>query len=193
MKNLNVKNLLALASVLLLVFVVVNQFSRSPERTAPAERQSRKARKGKPPTELDSLLVNLLEPKALTTREDGRNIFRYGPPPAPETPPPPPGPTPEEIQRRREQQQRRLAAQQNARPATPPKAVPPSIDFKFLGSFGPEGRLLAVFSNGEEILDVFEGEVFLEKFIVRKIGMESVTIGFVGFEDEQVEVIEVGS
>mgnify|MGYP005844091913 CR=1 FL=1 len=72
------------------------------------------------------------------------------------------------------------------------KKEPPNFTYKYLGFFGPVERKLAVFSDGKDIIDLFEGEILAEKFILKKIGYESVTIGFVGFSEEYTKQIEVG-
>ena len=84
----------------------------------------------------------------------------FGPPPAPPPPPPPP---------------------------PPPAPVPPAITFKFIGTFGPAKDPIAVFQEGKELINARKGETFLEKFIVRSIGVESAEIGFVGFPETQVQ------
>ena len=55
------------------------------------------------------------------------------------------------------------------------------------------GRLrLAVFSDGQEIFNVPEGDVLKEKFVVVKIGLESADLGFVGFPDTPAKRLEIG-
>jgi hypothetical protein len=77
-------------------------------------------------------------------------------------------------------------------PPTPPQT--PTITFKYLGSFGPPGRTLAVFSDNSEIIDVLEGETFSSQFILKKINRdtETVEIGFVGFDASTIQKLEVG-
>jgi len=116
----------------------------------------------------------------------GRDPWRFvappPPPPAP-TPPPPPPPRPltaAEIEARRQaqlllEQQRAAAAAKAAEPK------PPQFTLQYLGKFGPEERPIAVFTDGKTILNVQEGEVIEDKFIVSQIGIESVEIQFVGF------------
>ena len=62
----------------------------------------------------------------------------------------------------------------------------------FLGSFGPQTRRLAVFSDGAEIYNVLEGEVLKEQFVVVRIGFESADVGFVGFPDAPAKRLEIG-
>lgn len=126
----------------------------------------------------------------------GRNIFRYGVPkraekPNEETrdmgrniPKVPPKVPPEPLATQEVPQVPRVEAT--------PKKEPPYFNYKYLGFFGPKDKKLAVFSDGKEIIDVFEGETIMDKFIVKKIGFESVTIGFVGFPEDITQKIEVG-
>jgi hypothetical protein len=110
----------------------------------------------------------------------GRNPFRFG------TPPPPPPPTAEELamaaRRRAEEEalRRSLEAQRLEELSRP---HPPEFPWKYLGNFGPERRQVAVFSDGENIYNALEGDVLDGRFIVARIGYESVDIRFVGFPD----------
>jgi hypothetical protein len=110
--------------------------------------------------------------------EVGRDLFRYG------APPPPPPPTAEELERERlAAEGRRRQAEEAARRAAVPR--PPEVTLRYLGSFGPDARRIAVFtaSDGRSVINALEGEVLEGKFVVVKIGFESVDLGFVGFPD----------
>jgi len=110
--------------------------------------------------------------------EIGRDLFRYGPPPAP------PPPTAAELARERlVAEERRRAAEEEARQAAIPR--PPQVTVRYLGSFGPPSRRIAVFagSDGESVINAVVGEVVEGKFVVVEIGFESVDVGFVGFPD----------
>ena len=115
----------------------------------------------------------------------GRDPWRfYQPPPPP--PPPPHRLTEAELRALREaeaERQRRLALQQAeaARIAAIPR--PPAFTWTYLGNFGPAGQRIAVFSDGQKVINAREGEVLESKFIVARIGYESVDIRFVGFPD----------
>jgi hypothetical protein len=95
-----------------------------------------------------------------------RNLFAY----VVERRPPPPRPAraPEP------------AVERERRPAVP---QPPEVDVTFLGSFGPEVRRIAVFLDGEEVVNAKVGDVLKGMFIVDAIGYESVDLKFVGFPD----------
>lgn len=140
------------------------------------------------PTGLTVLETDQLD-RAPAPFEVGRDLFSFGPPPAP---PPPPPPTAEELERQRElaAARDRLAREAAERAAIP---RPPEIPYRFLGSFGPDGRRIAVFSDGgASIQNVLEGEVFGRQFVLRRIGLESVDVGWVDFPDEPPRRLAVG-
>ena len=113
------------------------------------------------------------------TYTPGRNIFRiYQPPPPPPpervyTPPPPAPPAPPVIVDRTPQ--------------------PPDVDVALVGIFGPENRRIAVLSDGEDIINALERDEVNDKFIVNRIGFESIDLGFVGFPDAPTATLEIGS
>lgn len=112
----------------------------------------------------------------------GRNPFRYWTPPPPPPPPPRPRPTP------------RVETPPPPPPPTPrvTEPQPPPVTVRYLGSFGPTDRKIAVFTDGETIYNARVGEVVDEKFRVVAIGFESVDLGFVGFPDARTERLPVG-
>lgn len=126
----------------------------------------------------------------------GRNIFRYGPPKAPQSSQfigqninrenfkAPPKVVSEPLVLESSSLPTNAERQQ--------KKEPPNFTYKYLGFFGPVEKKLAVFSDGKDIIDLFEGEILAEKFILKNIGYESVTIGFVGFSEEYIKQVEVG-
>jgi hypothetical protein len=113
----------------------------------------------------------------------GRDPWRFVDPP----PPPPPKPyVPSADELRRMEEERRRAAEaaaaaaaEAARLAAIPK--PPEFTMEYLGNFGPPDKKIAVFSNGKTTLNALEGQVIENKFIVARIGYESVDIKFVNF------------
>lgn len=125
----------------------------------------------------------------------GRDPWRFvEPPPAP-TPPPPPPPTEAQLKAQQEAemllaQQRAEAARRAAEEAARPK--PPPFTLTYLGKFGPEARPIGVFTDGKNIFNVQEGEVFQGKFIVSQIGFESVEIRFVDFPKEPAQRLAIG-
>ena len=124
---------------------------------------------------------------------DRRNLFTYGKPPTP-TPNLTPQPTPEPQPTRRG----RLPTPVSNPTPTPRGPRPPQFDREFIGHFGPDRLKVAAFRRqGEEdvtLVDVaIVGQIIDDKFIVREIGLESVLIGYVGFdpsEDTRVPLAE---
>lgn len=111
------------------------------------------------------------------------NPFAFRPPPTPTpnlTPPPtaaprptlPPRPTPTP----------RIALGLDGQPKPPP----PPFDREYIGYLGPKPVPVAAFRKGgadsAEIEVAAVGEVLDDVFIVRAVGLESVTIGFVGYD-----------
>jgi hypothetical protein len=66
-------------------------------------------------------------------------------------------------------------------PAPTPTPAPPAIPFKFIGTFGPKERPFAVLVLGDQIVNARAGDVVFDAFLLRRVGYESVDVGFVGF------------
>jgi hypothetical protein len=96
--------------------------------------------------------------------------------------------------RRTAQQQRPAPVQEVSvpQPAAPAERRPPPVDVVFLGSFGPDGRRIAVFSDGADIYNVLQGGILKRVFRVDKIGFESADLGFVDFPDEPSQRLAAG-
>lgn len=107
-----------------------------------------------------------------------RNLFTYGPPPTPTpdlrpTPTPPPTLPP--------------------RPYVPPTPAgveveggtrlppPPAFSLTFLGWLGPDRQPIGVFRDGGEIVVFARGDTVKNRFILREVGPNSVTVGYVGY------------
>lgn len=125
--------------------------------------------------------VPLISPDDLDPRRpgsaavSGRDLFDFREPtarplPTP-TPPPPPPPEPGDPR----------YVGPLPPPPPPPTPAPPDIGFKFIGSFGPRERPIAVLVMGDQVLNARTGDVVFDRFIVRKVGYESIDVGFVGF------------
>lgn len=127
------------------------------------------------PDEIPLLTARDLEPRLRAAGGDtGRDLFDLReptkpPPPSPTpAPPPPPGPG-------------HPAFVGPLPPPLPtPTPTPPEPPFRLIGIFGPKDRPIAVLANGDEIFNARAGEVVLGRWIVKKVGYESVDIGFVG-------------
>lgn len=147
-----------------------------------------------PPDEVVDLRLDLLEREPRTYRP-GRNPWTFPPPPPPPEPPKPKPPSAAELARQQAEAERIALAQAAAAEAARLEALkpkPPPFTMKYVGSFGPAGRRLAVFSNGGEIVNARQGEVLQGKFVVARIGYESVDIQFVGFPAEPPLRLAVG-
>jgi hypothetical protein len=66
-----------------------------------------------------------------------------------------------------------------------PISQAPAFPYRCIGVFGPNNDPFAVFDAGGAIINVRMGEVIDGKFIVRAIGVESITIGVDGFPEQQ--------
>jgi len=144
------------------------------DRPAPA------ARRGRGPTPVSPDEIQALSPEDLRPRLHGnviteRDLFdvreptkRPPPPPTPTLPPPPPpgaaafvGPLPA--------------------PTATPTPAPAPIPFKFMGSFGPRDRPIAVLVAGDKIVNARAGDTVFEHFVLKKVGYESIDVEFPGF------------
>lgn len=165
--------------------------AESPRAGSPAPRFGRGTRQkvAQIPDEIAELRLEdlVVQPRDLTV---GRDPFRYGPPPPP---PPPPGPSAEDLERmRREAEEARRRAEAAAREAAIPR--PPPVTIVYLGSFGPAERKVAVFTgeSGDKLYNALVGDVLEGKFIVDRIGFESVDLKFVGFPNEPAKRLAIG-
>jgi len=105
----------------------------------------------------------------------GRDLFDFREPtarPAPvptPAPPPPPGPGQPGF------------VGPLPPPAPTPTPVPPDPPFKLIGIFGTREDPIAALQVGEDTHTARAGEVMLGRWIIRKVGYESIDIGFVGY------------
>jgi hypothetical protein len=153
----------------------------APVRSLPAGGERRSARPG---DRVEVLRMADLD-RVPADSAPGRDPWRFVDPPPP-PPPKPYVPSAEELRRMEEERRRaeeaaRAAAAAAAAEAAKPK--PPEFTMEYLGNFGPAQKRIAVFSNGKKIYNAVEGEVIESKFVVARIGYESVDIRFVGFPD----------
>lgn len=190
--------LFGVLAVLLLFFVVKwsgrdpDVATVSPTTTADVEGAPRPAIGRRPraraaePQEVPLITARDLEPLlGGGGASTGRDLFdlreptpRPAPPPTPAPPPPPApgeptfvGPLPP--------------------PLPTPTPPPPTAPFKLIGIFGPKDRPIAVLQNGEEIYNARAGDVILGRWIIQKVGYESIDIGFVGFPPTETRRIPI--
>jgi hypothetical protein len=148
------------------------------EEDRPAGRGSARAAQEKKVVPGDVPFVSVEDlnpPRARRPGDQGRNIFDIREPTKPPPPTPTPAPTPPPAPG--------SAAFIGPLPPPPPTPtpVPPEISFKFIGTFGPKDRPIAVLVSGDQLVNARAGDVVFERFILRNVGYESVDIGFVGY------------
>jgi hypothetical protein len=117
-----------------------------------------------------------------------RDPWSFGSRPAPERA------TPEVILPEPEPQPVQPAIPERPTPPAPRPVGPrpPAVDIVYLGTLGRDDDPVAVFSDGSEIYNAFEGDLVKEQFEVQRIGYESVDLGFVGFPDEPAVRLAIG-
>lgn len=91
-----------------------------------------------------------------------------------------------------EAMRRAMEARRSQTSAAPSRPALPDLEVKFLGSFGPRQKRLAVFSDGDEIFNVLEGGILKRHFVIRQIGFESVDVGYANYPDEPPIRLAVG-
>jgi hypothetical protein len=155
---------------------------------------------------------DLLEPETGSYRSV-RNLFAYKEPPPPPipaaAPPPPPPPdqdndgipdfrdncvkVPNPDQRDIDGDGIGTACETGPEiPPPPPAPIPPAFNYKFIGMFGRPQSPIATFAREGEIVNARIGDVIEGKFILRRIGIESAEIGFVGFPPDITQRIPLG-
>jgi hypothetical protein len=167
-----------------------------------------------PPTPgVEPVRLDLLEAESGSYKSD-RNLFVYKEPPPPPPPPPPkpPPPPPDQDndgvpdfrdncvsianpdQRDVDQDGIGTACETDAEvPPPPPPPKPPQFNWKFIGMFGPPRNPIATFAREGEIVNARTGEIIEGKFILRRIGIESAEIGFVGFPPDVTQRVPLGN
>jgi hypothetical protein len=147
------------------------------EPAAPAPRGGgRRSAKEVSADEVPILNRKDFDPPRGPAAETGRDLFELRDP----TRPPPPTPTPRPPMPGE-------GAFVGPLPPPPPTPTPkpPEITFKFLGSFGPKEHPIAVIQQGDEVFNARAGDTLFGKFVLRKVGYESIDVGFVGFADSE--------
>jgi len=76
-------------------------------------------------------------------------------------------------------------------PPPPPPPQPPAIAFQFTGTFGNPKEPVAAIVDGDRLLLVRRGDVVDGKFVIRRVGYESLDVGFVGFPEKEVRRIPI--
>lgn len=163
------------------------------------------------PPGVEPLHLELLEAESGSYRSD-RNLFAYkeAPPPPPPPPPPPVAPPPDQDkdgvpdfrdncvavanpdQRDIDGDNIGSACDEQETPPPPPPPTPPQFTYKFIGTFGRPQSPIATFARDGEIVNARIGDVIEGKFILRRIGIESAEIGYVGFPPDVVQRVPLG-
>ena len=188
--------LLGILAVLFLLLVLRAKPAGPPAETpaAPARTQasnevegSRSFGRGPQPKAISPDAVPDIDVSAFSRRPEGsadvtRDLFKFKEPPPPKPKPLPPayigpgdprfvGPLPP--------------------PPPPPPPQPPAIAFQFTGTFGNPKEPVAAIVAGDRLLLVRQGDVVDGKFIIRRVGYESLDVGFVGFPEKEVRRIPI--
>ena len=155
------------------------------EEEAPAARGARRSASTKvvSPDE-----VPVIDPKDFDVppvkgaSDTGRDLFDLREP----TNPPPPTPTPRPP----------MPGEPNyigplPPPPPTPTPKPPEVTFKFVGSFGPKDHPIAVIQQGDEVFNARAGDTLFGKFVLRKVGYESIDVGFVGFDPNETRRLPI--
>ncbi len=178
------------------------------------KRESSKKKKAPSLLGITPIETELLEKEGATFKST-RSLFAFGEPPPPPPPPPPPLPpdkdkdgvpdfrdncpsipNPDQSDIDRDGTGSACEDGDEVAPPPPPlpKPQPPPFSYKVLGTFGRPDHQLAVFSKDGEILNVVVGDSFgpRKEFILRRIGIESIEIGFTNFPVDKVTRVRIG-
>ena len=93
--------------------------------------------------------------------------------------------------------QEKLAKDRANRPKPPlmepPKPVPPSFSYKFIGVMGPPESKIAIFLDDQDFFLAKEGEDVKEDFRIVKIGYDTLQIGYTDPQfKEESRILQMG-
>jgi hypothetical protein len=192
-----------------------------PTKAAKTPATTPRPRGNTPPRVQEELKLSGVEPVRLDLLEaesgsysSNRNLFSYvePPPPPPPAPPQPPPPPPDQDKDGVPDFRDNCPSVANADqrdldrdgvgtpcetepevPPPPPPPKPPQFTYKFIGMFGRPQSPIATFTREGEIVNARVGDTIEGKFVLRRIGIESAEIGFVGFPPDVTQRIPLGS
>lgn len=218
MDRMNWKTWTAAALMLIAVFAIYNTFAAPDGRrekpvAAAAQQKPAPARAvAAAPPGVEPVRLDLLDAESGSYRSD-RNLFAYKEPPPPPPPPPSPPPTlppdqdkdgipdfrdncvsvanPDQSDVDRDGIGTQCETSPEV-PPPPPPPVPPQFTFKFIGTFGRPQSPIATFTRDGDIVNARIGDVIDGKFILKRIGIESAEIGFVGFPPDVTQRVPLG-
>lgn len=216
MESMNWKTWTAAALILIAVFAIYNTFAAPetpPRESKPATAPQKPAASAvAAPPGVEPVRLDLLDAES-GSYSSARNLFAYKEPPPPPPPPPTPPPAPPPDQDKDGVPDFRdncvsvpnpdqsdidrdgIGSQCETEPETPPPPpppVPPPFNFKFIGTFGRPQSPIATFARDGEIVNARVGDVLDGKFILKRIGIESAEIGFVGFPPDVTQRVPLG-
>lgn len=134
------------------------------------------------PDQLPDIDPTALQNRPAGTAEAKRDLFKFREPPPPPPKPRPPAYTPPGSWN---------FVGPLPPPPPPPPPTPPAIPFQFTGTIGPAKEPIAVLVEGDRLVLARQGETVDGKFIIRKIGYESIDVGFSGFPEQNRQRIPV--
>lgn len=76
-------------------------------------------------------------------------------------------------------------------PGPTPTPVPPAPPFTLIGIFGTRDRPIAVLQTGEETSNARAGDVILGRWIIQRVGYESIDVGFVGYSPTETRRLAI--
>lgn len=158
-----------------------------PGEDQPSSRSGGRQEKGVSPEEVPIVTAQELDPPHLRHEPSSdRNLFDFRPPTPVPQPTPTPAPRPAPVCGNPD------LIGPCPPPPPPPTPAPPEIAFKFIGAFGPKDRPIAVLVLGDQTVNAREGDTVFDRFIVRKVGYESIDVGFLGFAPSEIRRLGMG-
>jgi hypothetical protein len=209
---MNWKTWTAVALLLIAVFAIYIFAAPDAREGGPVtSRAATPVAQANPTPGVEQVRLDLLDAETGSYRSN-RNLFAYREPPPPPPPPPPPAPTPppdrdgdgipdfqdncpdvwNPDQQDIDGDGIGTACDDEEIPPPPPPPKPPQFTWKLIGVFGTSQNPIAAFAREGEILNARTGEVIEGKFILRRIGIESVEIGFTGFPPDVRQRVPLG-